>query len=514
MRILLTFCLLACLILGAISQRAAAQTPPYSDAELAIAVENALRLDEVVNQHTVDAAVSERIVTLHGETTSLRDKRRAERVARTVRGVSVVINEIDVRPPDRLEGRTDAAVAEDVRDALVTDAVTESWEVLVVGVEDGVVTLTGEVDSWREKLLVENAVADVAGVRDIENTIDVVVKTERPAGQIVEEVKAILQWDALVESGRVEVSADGDVVRLGGAVRSLAEKVRAATLAHVTGVRAVDIAELKVVPLPEAGEKRDDAPAASDALEVSRDPAETAAAVRRALVYEPRVAALDVEVAVADRTATLTGVVASAAARAAAERAARSVLGVQRVRNLLKVRAEIGDEAIRDAVERRLVLSPDVNVLEVEPAVEDGVVTLRGVVDTIYEKQQAELAASRARGVSRVRNLLDVGEDRQPYIHDPYIDEEWTVYDYDWFEYPVIATPLESDFEILDDIEDQLFWSPFVDSDDVNVAVADGVATLTGEVGSMAERRAATENALEGGAVRVVNNLDVAAMQQ
>jgi osmotically-inducible protein OsmY len=44
-----------------------------------------------------------------------------------------------------------------------------------------------------------------------------------------------------------------------------------------------------------------------------------------------------------------------------------------------------------------------------------------------------------------------------------------------------------------------LWWSPFVDSDDVNVTVDDGVVTLTGAVDSWSEYNAAANNAYEGG---------------
>ena len=43
----------------------------------------------------------------------------------------------------------------------------------------------------------------------------------------------------------------------------------------------------------------------------------------------------------------------------------------------------------------------------------------------------------------------------------------------------------------------------------MNVSVTNGVATLRGAVNSWAEYRAATENALEGGAVGVINQLKV-----
>jgi osmotically-inducible protein OsmY len=62
---------------------------------------------------------------------------------------------------------------------------------------------------------------------------------------------------------------------------------------------------------------------------------------------------------------------------------------------------------------------------------------------------------------------------------------------------------------VQEDIEDESWWSPFVDGDDISVVVSDGIATLTGTVDTWAEREAATENALEGGATSAVNKLSV-----
>lgn len=60
-----------------------------------------------------------------------------------------------------------------------------------------------------------------------------------------------------------------------------------------------------------------------------------------------------------------------------------------------------------------------------------------------------------------------------------------------------------------EDIEEQLFWSPAVDSESVSVSVEDGIATLSGTVGSFSERLTAAENAYQGGAREVRNDLVV-----
>ncbi len=55
----------------------------------------------------------------------------------------------------------------------------------------------------------------------------------------------------------------------------------------------------------------------------------------------------------------------------------------------------------------------------------------------------------------------------------------------------------------------QLYWSPFVNSEDVAVTIKDGTAILSGTVSSINESRAARRSALRAGAVRVLNRLVV-----
>ena len=91
--------------------------------------------------------------------------------------------------------------------------------------------------------------------------------------------------------------------------------------------------------------------------------------------------------------------------------------------------------------------------------------------------------------------------------YDPYVDE--------FFPRPLgrLAVPTgEGDLTPRDlehRIRLELFWSPFVDGSSIDVEVVGGVATLTGTVGSRMAWDAARENAYEGGASLVVNDLEI-----
>jgi len=97
-------------------------------------------------------------------------------------------------------------------------------------------------------------------------------------------------------------------------------------------------------------------------------------------------------------------------------------------------------------------------------------------------------------------------------MRPPYVDG-WPAYSYGWYHY----TPgysFTSDRQIKEDIKDELWWSPFVDADQVKVSVNNGKATLTGVVDSWSEYDAATENAYEGGATWVENNIAVLSVKE
>lgn len=129
-----------------------------------------------------------------------------------------------------------------------------------------------------------------------------------------------------------------------------------------------------------------------------------------------------------------------------------------------------------------------------------------GRVNSFFEKHRADDVASRVAGVKNVKNHLQV-DVATPYTYDPYVDDAYLGDD-------ILAgyerrAPDKTDTQIEESIESHLWWSPFVSSNDVDVSVTNGIATLTGTVGSWSKRQAATKNAFDGGATSVNNNLVV-----
>lgn len=488
--------ILAALLL-AVPLRAAAAEYRIDDASVADAVEDELRLRLTVPVDAVDVGVADGVATLSGSLPNLLAARRAVRVAQAVRGVRAVVDRIAVVPP---KSRTDAAIRRDVADALRTDPATESYRVEPT-VEDGVVTLTGTAASWEARRLARTIAESVRGVRRVEAKIDVAYTVDRPDGEIAQQIRSALAWDALLAKDPIEVRVADGTATLTGAVGSAWEQQRAASLAWVAGITAVDASDLTV----EVGER-------SPGLRATY-PAPTddgiAEAVRRALRRDPRVDRSAVEVASARGLLTLRGTVGDLRARHAAEQDARNTVGVIGVRNRLKVRPPKGltDAEVAADLKAALHRDPSLKPYTVGVRVDGGVARLGGVVDTAAEKIRAGRIARRVRGVVAVANGLVVATpDRPPY--DPSMADVWSDDDGGpYYQSPYYLS--RTDAELKDAIEYQLFWSPFVDADQVQVSVEDGVATLTGRVDSWNESRAAASNAYDGGAARVRNRLEV-----
>ncbi len=445
-----------------------------TDQDITLAVKTELMNDESVPSHLVDVKTEEGIVTLSGSVDNILARDQATRLTQTVKGVRSVINGIEVKTGQR----RDEYIGRDVKNALIYDPATDSYEVSLT-VDDGVVNLVGWVESWHEKYLCEQVAKSVKGVTDVRNQIRVRPESDRPDIEIEKEIERYLALDMWVDEQFIDVSVSDGKVTLKGTAGSVAEKARAHTGARVAGVKSVDISALKVdwtaYNQMDRGSKY--VPTSDEEIEQ---------AVEDAFVYDPRVAIFDVEVAVEDGVVTLTGVVDNLRAKKAAAKDAWNTAGVLRVKNYINVRPEemledvkilgrVKDAFLRDAVTERH---------EIDITVVNGKVFLYGTVDSRYERRQAEILASQVKGVVAVSNNLKV---EAP----------------DWF------AQGKSDWEIKQDIESQLWWSPYVDAADVEVAVKNGVATLTGKVDSWGERRATRKNAYDGGALRVNNYLKV-----
>jgi len=216
----------------------------------------------------------------------------------------------------------DKSVREDVIRELDWEPVVRSTEI-GVGVKDGIVTLSGVVDSHAAKRAAERAVARVRGVRAVSSQLEVKPAglAERTDADIAWAAANALAWNALVPQEGITVSVTRGWIVLEGAVERRFQKMAAedavADLAGVVGVTNL-IAVRPAIPAYELKE-------------------EIEAALERCADLNARRIVVEVD----GDCARLWGCVGSLAQRDAAERAAWSAPALRELSNHLTIESEV-----------------------------------------------------------------------------------------------------------------------------------------------------------------------------
>jgi osmotically-inducible protein OsmY len=208
-----------------------------SDSEIKQDVEDELRSDPRIDASNIGIAVRDSVVTLAGFVRGYGQKRRAEAAAKRVSGVAAVVNDIDVRLP-LLHERPDPEIARDAVQQLRIDLPEVADQIRVV-VEDGWVTLEGEVESHSEREEAKRAVSLLRGVKEVTNLIR--LKPRVLATDVKHRIEQSFKRNALVDANRVSVEVNGPEVVLRGTVKSWAEREEAERAAwSVPGITNVD----------------------------------------------------------------------------------------------------------------------------------------------------------------------------------------------------------------------------------------------------------------------------------
>lgn len=443
-----------------------AEKTPLSDADIAHAIERHWKDDGALRAEHVQVAVTQGIASVSGDVSSLLAKERAVAVTETIRGVRSVIDRVSVVPA----ARTDEQIKSDITARLQRDPATRRAPI-GLAVKGGVVTLTGNADSWQQKNVFAEIAKGVTGVKAIDDELVVHYAMIRPDAEISVNVKHRIANDVWLDTDNLTANVSDHTVHLNGTVGSVAQKTRARSDAWVPGVTAVDDGGVVVDWSKHDDERRViDYPLSSDA--------QIADAVRDAFKLDPRLQTLVPKVSVSGGVVALAGTIDSAQAHRSAERDARDTLGVWQVSDQVVVEpaGNPTDADLERTVKRALaedLLLPDAKSVEVSS--KKGKVVLKGTVASDFERFDAVEDALSIPGVTAVDMALVVK-------HTPE--------------------------EIKARAEDRLSWDPRVQRDRVTVSVKpDGVATLSGTLDAWSEIKAAGDDALRAGAPRVENLL-------
>jgi osmotically-inducible protein OsmY len=267
-----------------------------------------------------------------------------------------------------------------------------------------------------------------------------------------------LSWDPRVDASEITTTTLDGIVTLSGTVRNLAAKkyadLETKKIKGVIGV--ID----KIVVMPD-----------------SRFDADIAQDVRHRIVNSSAIVSNNINVLSKEGRVTLTGDVDSWGEKEEAGLLASEVRGVTSVRNDLVVRykSKRSDQEIKkDAIG---VLNRDVYLTElpIDVSVKDGVVTLKGEVGSLYEKQRAASKIFWSDNVRTVENELKVRswENRSERK----------------------GNRVPTDSELDDAVTAELVQDSRIDDSNIDIHVFSGQVTLTGFVPTHYQKRIAGEDA-------------------
>ncbi len=207
-----------------------------SDAEIEAAIGDALAEDPRVWSFDIHVASDDGSVDLRGTVDNLQARRVAEDIAGNTVGVTDVANHLRVRPQPLV---TDAEIIDAIETALDRDPYLEPFDITVTS-RNGLVMLYGTVDTHYEKRQAENLAANVRGVVEVRNYLDVrTVRFGRGDEALEADIRERLRWNPRIDSDRVEISVSDGVATFTGAVLTREAYDEAARIATDAGARAV-----------------------------------------------------------------------------------------------------------------------------------------------------------------------------------------------------------------------------------------------------------------------------------
>jgi len=205
--------------------------------ELQSDVEKELNWEPLLAATEIAVTAKEGIITLMGMVHNYGEKLKAEEIARKVSGVKAVVENTKVEL-DSNSKVTDSDIARQV-----LNAYQWNWKIpnhkIKIKVEDGWVTLEGNVKWHYQKDAAKNALNNLIGVRGVIN--DITIKSETDDQIEKDEIKLAFGRNAAINNNTIQVDVKNSNVSLHGQVQTWYQKQEAGRLAfNAKGVETVD----------------------------------------------------------------------------------------------------------------------------------------------------------------------------------------------------------------------------------------------------------------------------------
>ena len=206
------------------------------------------------------------------------------------------------------------------------------------------------------------------------------------------EVQDAIKWEPLLNAAEIGVIAKDGIITLTGTVDSYIKKVEAETAAkNVAGVKAV--AENIKIHFENSFEKNDS--------EIARE-------ILSAWKWNWNVPESKLKIKVESGWVTLEGDVEWNYEREAARKSVEKLTGVKGVSNNILIKSSYKDGIEEAAIEQAFRRSWSINDNELKVYVNHNNVTLKGSVNSLYQKEEAARLAWNTPGVWSVDNELSV----------------------------------------------------------------------------------------------------------
>lgn len=507
-------------------------------------------------QANINVSASQGTITLSGSVQDQNQKQQAEKIVENIGGVKNVQNQLTVGGQQQQYGQqtgqqqtdqqqagqqqmsaSDKQLAQQVEQRLQQQLPQAN---ISVSARQGTVTLQGSVEEQNQKQQAEQIAQSIRGVQDIQNQISVgdfpalgytpgqdrqrqqMGQQQRGASDMVLSHQIAMQLQQQLGSGQIVhvmdpqaiyVHVSQGTVMLHGSVQDQSQ-IREAeqVIQNISGVQNVEN-QLTVggrQPWQQTGQQQPREQQFGQQTGQQQESRMSASDQKLAQQIEQRLQSqlsdANINVTVSQGTATLQGSVQDNNQKQQAERIARSISGVQNIRNNLSVGGQAGDfpalgyipgqegQAQQDTgtgisgdaqcIQMFKQGLTDQNLQSIAQHVyvtcHNGTMALYGYVKSDAEKDQLEKATEQVSGIKEVDNNLIVRKE---------------------------GAEQKSDSELQEDVESQLWWSPYVDSDKIQVSVQNGTVTLSGQADDWDAMRAAVKNAFDAGAKRVKSQI-------
>lgn len=211
--------------------------------ELQTDVQNAIKWEPLLNAAEIGVTAKDGVISLTGSVDSYAKKIEAENAAKKVIGVRAIVENIEVKFQNSWS-KSDLEIANEVLNALKSN-----WSLpkdkVTVKVEEGWLTLEGELPWNYQREAAKSAVIFLKGVKGVTNNIK--IKSESHDAIEKKDVEEAIGRSWSIDDSDINIAVSGTTVTLTGTVNSWYQKEEAGRIAwntpgiwHVKNELAVD----------------------------------------------------------------------------------------------------------------------------------------------------------------------------------------------------------------------------------------------------------------------------------